>query len=114
MLCSLDEPIPGAMTPAGRQVRAVFEANEIPDRAAAHREVWQPWTDGNVSDEDYAYFMQLPGYHRDLDIVAVASDGAIAAFVNGWIDPVNRIGDSGLVVAPPAHRRQGLTRAALI
>ncbi len=114
MLCSLDEPIPKAVIPAGCQVRAVAGASEIPDRAAAHREVWQPWTDGNVSDEDYAYFMRLPGYIRDLDVVAVAPDGAIAAFVNGWIDPVNRIGDFGPVGARPAYRRQGLTRAALL
>jgi mycothiol synthase len=113
MICSLDAPIPETAIPAGYQVRAV-EASEIPDRAAAHREVWQPWTVGNVSDEDYARFMRLPGYHRDLDIVAVAPDGAIAAYVNGWVDPVNRVGDFGPVGARLAYRRQGLTRAVLL
>ena len=113
MLRSLDKPIPEAMLTPGCQVRAV-EVGEISDRAAAHREVWQPWTDGNISDNDYAWFMQLPGYHRDLDIVAVMPDGVIAAFVNGWIDPVNRIGDLGEVGARPAYRRQGLMRAALL
>ena len=58
--------------------------------------------------------MQLPGYRRDLDVVAVASDGVIAAYVNGWIDPVNRVGDFGPVVARPAYRRRGLTRAVLV
>ena len=90
------------------------EAGEIPNRAAAQREVWQPWTVGNVSDDDYARFMRLPGYHRDLDVVTVTPDGVIAAYVNGWIDPVNRIGDFGPVGALPAYRRQGLTRAALL
>jgi mycothiol synthase len=113
MIRSLDRPIPKALMPAGCQVRAV-EASEIPNRAAAQREVWHPWTVGNVSDDDYAYFMRLPGYHRDLDIVAVAPDGVIAAYVNGWIDPVNRIGDFGPVGARPAYRRQGLTRAVLL
>ena len=112
MLCSLDEPIPEAAIPAGFQIRAV-EAGEIPNRAEVQREVWQPWTVGDVSDDDYAYFMRLPGYHRDLDIVAVAPDGVIAAYVNGWIDPVSRIGDFGPVGARPAYRRQGLTRAVL-
>ena len=84
------------------------------NRAAAQREVWQPWTVGNVSDDDYACLMRLPGYHRDLDVVAVAPDGVIAAYVNGWIDPVNRIGDFGPVGALPAYRRQGLTRAVLL
>jgi mycothiol synthase len=115
MLRSLDEPIPPSVLPAGYQVRAVAaDEGEIADRAAAQREVWQPWTVGNVSDEDYARFMQLPGYHRDLDVVAVAPDGVIAAYVNGWIDPVNRIGDFGPVGARPAYRRQGLTRAMLL
>ena len=114
MLRSLDEPIPESTLPAGCQVRAVADAGEISNRAAAQREVWHPWTVGNVSDEDYAYFMQLPGYHRDLDVVAVTPDGVMAAYVNGWIDPVNRIGDFGPVGALPAYRRQGLTRAALL
>ncbi|MBN1875816.1 MAG: GNAT family N-acetyltransferase [Anaerolineae bacterium] len=113
MLRSLDEPIPDVTLPAGFEVRTVA-ADEIPNRAASQRDVWLPWTVGEVSDEDYAYFMRLPGYHRDLDIVAVAPDGVIASYVNGWIDPVNRIGDFGPVGALPAYRRQGLTRAVLL
>jgi len=113
MLRFLGEPIPKAALPTGWRVRALAGAGEIPNRAAAHREVWQPWTVGNVGDDDYASFMRLPGYHRELDVVAVAPDGAIAAYVNGWLDPVNLIGDFGPVGARPAYRRQGLTRAVL-
>lgn len=113
MLRMLDEPIPAPVAPTGFQVREVA-ADEISTRAAAQREVWQPWTVGNVSDEDYARFMQMPGYERDLDIVAVAPNGVHAAYVNGWLDPVNRIGDFGPVGALPAYRRQGLTRAVLL
>ena len=67
--------------------------------------MWLPWTVGNISDDDYARLMQLPGYHRELDVVAVAPDGVIAAYVNCWIDPTNRIGDFGPVgrsSLPPA------------
>jgi mycothiol synthase len=114
LLRALDEPIPESALPAGCIVRAVADAGEVSNRAAAQREVWQPWTVGNVSGDDYARLMQLPGYYRDLDVVAVAPDGVIAAYVNGWIDPVNRIGDFGPVGARPAYRRQDLTRAVLL
>ncbi len=114
MLRPLDNPIPEAALPADYEVRAMAEAGEISQRAAAQREVWRPWTVGNVSDDDYAHFMRMPGYVRDLDIVTVAPNGVIAAYVNGWIDPVNRIGDFGPVGSLPAYRRQGLTRAALL
>jgi ribosomal protein S18 acetylase RimI-like enzyme len=115
MLCLMNEPVPAPAVPSGCQVRAVADnADEISNRAAAQREVWQPWTVGNVTDEDYAYFMHLPGYDRELDVVAVAPDGVIAAYVNGWIDPLNRIGDFGPLGARPAYRRQGLTQAVLL
>jgi ribosomal protein S18 acetylase RimI-like enzyme len=38
----------------------------------------------------------------------------VAAYVNGWLDPVNKIGDFGPVGAREAYRRQGLTRAVLL
>jgi GNAT superfamily N-acetyltransferase len=113
LLRSLDEPIPESTVPTGCQVRAVH-VSEISKRAAAQREVWHPWTVGNVSDHDYVRLMRLPGYYRDLDVVAVTHDGVLAAYVNGWIDPINCIGDFGPVGALPAYRRRGLTRAVLL
>ena len=38
----------------------------------------------------------------------------IACARNGWLDPVNRVGDSGPLGARPAYRRLGLTRAVLL
>jgi ribosomal protein S18 acetylase RimI-like enzyme len=111
---SLDEPIPDATLPTGFQVRAVAAAGDSAARAGAQREVWQPWSVGQVSDDDYAHLMELPGYERDLDVVTVTPDGVIAAYLNGWIDPVNRIGEFGPVGARVAYRRRGLTRAALL
>jgi ribosomal protein S18 acetylase RimI-like enzyme len=114
MLRSLSEPLPDLTIPHGYRVCSMEEAVDICDRSAAHREVWQPWTVGNVSADDYAHFMQLPGYQRDLDVVTLTPEGIIAAYVNGWIDPINRIGDFGPVGARLAYRRQGLTRLALL
>ena len=114
MICSLTGLIPKAEVPTGCKVCSVAEAGDISDRAAAHREVWHPYTVGNVSENDYRRFMRLPGYDGELDVVAIAPDGAIAAYVNGWIDPENRIGDFGPVGARPGYRRQGMTRAVLL
>lgn len=114
MLCSLNGPIPEAVVPPGFEIRSAAEVGDTSNRASAHHEVWHPYTVGNVSDDDYARFMRLPGYDGELDVVAVAPDGVIAAYVNGWIDPVNRIGDFGPVGARPGYRRQGLTRAVLL
>ena len=114
LLRTLDGLIPEAVLPPACVVRSTAAVDDIPNRVSAQREVWHPYTVGNVSDEDYARFMQLPGYDRQLDVVAVAPDGVIAAYVNGWIDPVNRIGDFGPLGARPGYRRQGLTRAVLL
>ncbi len=115
MLRSLGDPIGEQELPPGYEIRSLSEsADEVSRRAEAHREVWRPWTVGDVTDEQYARFMRMPGYDRDLDVVAVAPDGTIAAYVNGWLDPVNKIGDFGPVGAREAYRRQGLTRAVLL
>jgi ribosomal protein S18 acetylase RimI-like enzyme len=116
MICTLDGPIAEPIVPPGYQVRSMLENNpaEIANRAEAQRAVWLPWTVGEVSDEDYAYFMTMPGYQSDLDIVAVAPDGVIAAYVNGWLDHQNKVGDFGPLGAHPNYRRLGLTRAVLL
>ncbi len=108
MLRSLKEPIPGSVIPAGYEIRSM-SGEDIARRAEIQHDVWQPWTVGNVSEKDYASFMQLPGYQRDLDIIALTPDGVIASYVNCWIDPVNKMGDFGPVGARPDHRRKGLT-----
>lgn len=114
MLRSLSEPIPEADIPTGFRVSSMDVEIDIADRAAAQREVWQPWSVGNVTAEDYTHLMQLPLYNPDLDVVTLSPDGQVAAYVNGWIDPLNRIGDFGPVGARHTYRRQGLTRLALL
>ncbi len=115
MLRSLAAPIGEQQVPPGYVVRSLSDdPAEVSLRAEAHREVWHPWTVGEVTDEQYARFMRMPGYDRDLDVVAVAPDGTMAAYVNGWLDPVNKIGDLGPVGAREAYRRQGLARAVLL
>ena len=112
MIRSLEIPIPEAPLPEGYVVRELMETGEVPARAEAERAVWLPWSVGEISDDDYTHLMLMPGYERDLDVVTVAPDGVIAAYVLGWLEPVNKIGDFGPVGAVTPFRRRGLTRAA--
>jgi mycothiol synthase len=114
MLRSLSLPLPSPELPAGYRVCSMAELDDVADRAAVQREVWLPWTVGHVTSQDYARLMHLPGYHPDLDVVTLTPDGHIAAYVNGWVDPLNRIGDFGPVGARQEYRRHGLTRLALV
>lgn len=113
MLRPLDTPIPTCPVPAGFQVRLLSDEDTPGRRAAIQREVWHPWSVGDLSDADYELMMQLPGYQRELDIVAVAPGGQIVSYVNGWNDPLNKVGDLGPLGAHPDYRRQGLTRAVI-
>ena len=114
MIRSFAGPIPEGVLPTGFVIRGLAGPHESEERAAAEHDVWQPYTVGDVTGEQYAALMALPGYRQDLDVVAIAPDGTIAAYVNCWLDPVNGIGDLGPVGARPAYRRQGLTRAVLL
>lgn len=111
---TLHEPIPEVVLPEGFQVRQVIEEKECVERAGVQHDVWQPWSVGNIDARDYERLTQLPGYHQELDVVAVTRGGAIASYVNCWIDPVNHIGDFGPVGTRQAFRRQGLGRAVLL
>jgi mycothiol synthase len=92
-------------------VRAVAGEHEAANRALAQRQAFPML---RVTDEGYAQLMRTLEYERELDIVAVASDGTIAAYAMVWLDRDNRIGDFGPVGARPAFRRRGLTRAVLL
>jgi ribosomal protein S18 acetylase RimI-like enzyme len=67
-----------------------------------------------VTDEAYLRLMRTPGYDRDLDVVIVAPEGAIAAFCLGWLDPVNQVGEFEPVGTRQTFRRQGLGQAAAL
>jgi mycothiol synthase len=113
MIRSLEGAIPEGAVPAGYVMRAV-EAKDVHSRAEAERVVWFPYSDGDISDENYARLMTLPGYVRELDLAAVTQDGIVAANLNAWPDPVNRIGDFGPVGTRTEHRRKGLQRALML
>jgi mycothiol synthase len=107
---SLASPPREPVLPDGFVVRAVRE-NEIEDRVAIHREVWHP---SRVTLDGYRAMRTVPGYDPELDIVAVAPDGTIAAYAICWHDEVNRNGLFEPVGAREACRGRGLAKAVLL
>ena len=70
---------------------------------------------GNRDDPTwYRNIMKAPLYRRDLDLVASANDGSIAAFSTFWFDDVTRTAYTEPVATVPAHRRKGLSQALLL
>lgn len=64
---------------------------------------------------EYQNFTKLaPSFHSDLDLVAVAADGAFAAYVGIPYDEANRRGIFEPVCTHPNHQRQGLARALML
>jgi ribosomal protein S18 acetylase RimI-like enzyme len=110
----LEGPIPDPVLPVGFCIAGAEECPLPAERAAAQVAVWGQWACGRITAEDYRALQRLPGYDPRLDVAVVTPDGEIAAYVNGWADPVNRIGDFGPVGAHPDYRRRGLTRAVLL
>jgi mycothiol synthase len=64
---------------------------------------------------EYLTFAQhAPSFRRDLDLVAAAPDGALAAYVGVPYDSANRHGIFEPVCTHPEHRRLGLAQALMV
>ena len=113
----LAEPIPAPRLPAGFTIRPVTGEQEVAAYVALHREAMG--TSGMTIEHRLA-IMRDPAYMPDLDLVAVAPDGTLAAYcfcsinaeenarsgrAEGWTDPLG---------TRPGFQRQGLARALLL
>jgi len=74
--------VPASVPPMGYAVRALGDQGELPARSWLSWKVFHP----DEPDEDYKGWewyknvQCVPLYRRDLDIIAVAPDGELAAF----------------------------------
>lgn len=111
----LDAAIPDLQPPAGYVLRALGDVDEHPARS------WLSWRAFHPDEPDERYegwtwyrnVQRAPLYRRDLDLVAVAPDGELAAFCTLWFDDVTRTAAFEPVGTHPAHRRRGLGRALM-
>ena len=113
----LNDPIPDPQVPGGFGIRHVEGEHEAEALSALHRAAFGT---ENMTVEGRLSWMRTPDYTPELDLVAVAPDGALAAYVfcsiseeenalsgrkDGYTDPV---------ATHPAFQRRGLARALLL
>ena len=116
---SLEEPLPEIQPVAGYTIRSLGDGLELLERCYAsglgfHNDDIHYARDNRDHPEWYHHIQSAPLYRRDLDIVAVASDGSIASFCTIWFDDVSRTACFEPVATVPAHRQYGLARAVMI
>jgi mycothiol synthase len=107
--------IPDASVPDGYSIRALGDRDELPARS------WLSWGAFHPDEPDdryegcdwYLNVQRAPMYRRDLDLVAVAPGGDLAAFCTIWFDDVTRTGAFEPVGTEPAHQRRGLGKALM-
>lgn len=111
----LSQPIPDSVSPGGYTVRALGDESELPARS------WLSWKAFHPDEPDEKYegwewyknVQRIPLYRRDLDILAVAPDGELAAFCTVWFDDVTRTAVFEPVGTHPNHQKRGLGKAVM-
>ena len=114
----LEAPVEATVPADGYAVRSLGDGLELLERCYASG---LGFHDGDIRQavenrDDPTWYRNIqtaPLYRRDLDLVAVAPDGAIGAFATFWFDDVTRSALVEPVATVPAHRRHGLARAVL-
>jgi GNAT superfamily N-acetyltransferase len=112
---ALTRPVPDPVIPGGYAVRALGDERELPARSWLSWKVFHP----DEPDEKYQGWewyrnvQRVPLYNRDLDIVAVAPDGELAAFCTVWVDNVTRTAVFEPVGTHPNHQKRGLGKAVM-
>jgi GNAT superfamily N-acetyltransferase len=114
----LESPIPDAPIPPGYSIRPLGDGLELLERCYAsglgfHDGDIKTAVENRNDPTWYRNIQTAPLYRRDLDLVAIAPDGAIAAFCTIWFDDVTRSACFEPVATVPAHQRRGLGKALL-
>ena len=115
---SLDEPLPDVLPTPGYTIRSQGDGLELLERCYAsglgfHGDDINFARDNRDHPAWYHHIQSAPLYRRDLDLIAVASDGSIASFCTIWFDDVTRTAYFEPVATVPAHQRRGLGKAVL-
>ncbi len=116
--CHLEAPIVPIAAPPGYTIRSLGDGLELLERCYAsglgfHEGDIRVAVDNRNDPAWYRNIQTAALYRRDLDLVAIAPDGAIAAFCTIWFDDVTRSAYFEPVATVPSHQRQGLGKALM-
>ncbi|MGL4651068.1 MAG: GNAT family N-acetyltransferase, partial [Caldilineaceae bacterium] len=105
-------PIPEPMMPRGYTLRSTRP--EEGDYAAVAALLNAAFGRATHSAQEYRNFTtHSPSFRHDLDLVAEAPDGTLAALVGVTFEPLCRHGTFEPVCTHPEHQRRGLARALM-
>jgi len=115
---TLDAPTPDMPLAPGYTIRSLGDGLELLERCYAsglgfHEGDITIAVENRADPTWYRNIQTAPLYRRDLDLVAVAPDGAIASFTTIWFDDVTRSAYFEPVATIPAHQRRGLGKALM-
>jgi len=113
---NLELPIPDVQVKEGYIIRSLGDNSELPSRSWASWRAFHPDQPDENYSGDHAWYLNIqhaPLYRRNLDLVAIAPSGEVAAFTTIWYDDVTRGGLFEPVGTVPEHQRRGLARALM-
>lgn len=107
----LDSPIPAPILPDGFTIRPAAGVHEADAIGALHASAFPKakWTPGL-----YRKVMESPGFDIEREMLVVAPNGDLAAFLVYWLDPVTRSGLFEPVGCAEHYQRRGLVKALML
>jgi len=102
--------VPTVHLPEGYRLRALAGETEVSAYVTLPQTVFES---RNMTIEWRAWTLASANYSPDLDLVAVAPDGRLAAFCICWLDRARACGQVEPLGVHPGHRRLGLGSAIL-
>ena len=111
----LDRPVPAASVPDGFTLQSLADENDF---TKINRVLWRgfnhegPPPAAEIPGRQKA--QATPNYRKDLNIVAVASDGSYVSYAGIWYVPENKVSYVEPVATDPSYRRRGLGRAVVL
>lgn len=111
MACSLNRVLPAPMLPSGFTLRPIDGERELREYVALHRAAFGA---ADMTIEWRKRTLQMPQYVPELDVVAVAPNGRLAAFCICWLGPKEGEGYVEPLGVHPDFAGLGLGRAVLL